>query len=56
VALRSGVLSHLLRDGGFSDCVERHLRQGEIPDLERLENRPDSIFVEAARDAATSGA
>jgi predicted SAM-dependent methyltransferase len=49
-------LSHLVLEGGLSDCVQRHFRQGEMPDLERLEHRPDSIFVEAVRDAATNDA
>jgi predicted SAM-dependent methyltransferase len=49
-------LSHLLLEGGFSECVRRDFRKGEMPDLERLEHRRDSVFVEAVRGAAARDA
>jgi predicted SAM-dependent methyltransferase len=49
-------LSYLLLEGGFSECVPRDYRQGDMPDLDRLEHRRDSVFVEAHRDAAADDA
>jgi predicted SAM-dependent methyltransferase len=45
----SASLAELLREGGLSDPVERSFRQGELPDLDALEHRPDSIFLEARK-------
>lgn len=42
-------LTYLLREGGFDEPVVRPFREGEVPDLDKLENHPDSIFVEARR-------
>jgi SAM-dependent methyltransferase len=41
--------SHLLKDVGFDDVKSRQFRRGECPDLELLENRPESFFVEAKK-------
>lgn len=45
-------LSHLLLEGGFSECSPRDFREGDTPDLDQLEHRPDSVFVEALCGAA----
>ena len=42
-------LSYLLREGGFPDPVVRRFRDGDVPDLEQLEDHEDSLFVEARR-------
>jgi predicted SAM-dependent methyltransferase len=43
-------LCHLLEEGGFRDPVARNYREGEVPDLDQLDNRPDhSLYVEARR-------
>ncbi|HEX9935496.1 MAG TPA: methyltransferase domain-containing protein [Longimicrobium sp.] len=40
-------LRALLLDVGFSKVVRTSYRQGACPDLEILDNRPESLFVEA---------
>jgi predicted SAM-dependent methyltransferase len=40
-------LSSLLSEGGFSDVQERHFREGLMPDLDVLERRERSLFMEA---------
>jgi hypothetical protein len=42
-------LAALLREAGFPDPAVREYRDGELPDLDRLENRPGSLFMEARR-------
>jgi SAM-dependent methyltransferase len=42
-------LRGLLASVGFSDVTRRSYRQGACPDLDRLDNRPASLFVEAVR-------
>jgi predicted SAM-dependent methyltransferase len=43
-------LSRLMRETGFGDVVPRKFREGELPDLERIDNRPDnSIYVEGKK-------
>jgi predicted SAM-dependent methyltransferase len=42
-------LVHLLKEGGLPDAFVGAFRQGEFPDLEGLEQRPDSLFVEVRR-------
>ena len=37
----------LLVKSGFSDVIEREFRQGDLPDLETIEARPESFFFEA---------
>jgi SAM-dependent methyltransferase len=41
--------SHLLKGLGFNDVTRWEFRRGECPDLELLENRPESFFVEAKK-------
>jgi hypothetical protein len=41
--------SGLLKNVGFVHVTEREFRQGECPDLDLLENRPESFFVEARK-------
>ena len=40
-------LSQLLQEAGFSRIVRCEYRKGECPDVEHLDNRPESLFVEA---------
>ena len=40
-------LSQLLKEAGFPRVVRREHQQGDCPDVERLDNRPGSLFVEA---------
>jgi SAM-dependent methyltransferase len=42
-------LEALLRRVGFGEVVECEYRQGRCPDLERIDNRPGSLFMEAVR-------
>jgi hypothetical protein len=42
-------LRRLLLDAGFADVVRGDFRIGEFPDLERVETRPTSLFMEARR-------
>lgn len=42
-------LSRLLEQGGFENPVARGFRESEMPDLDQLEDRPGSLFVEARR-------
>ena len=42
-------LSYLLREGGFPDPELRRFREGDVPDLDQLEDHADSLFVEARR-------
>jgi predicted SAM-dependent methyltransferase len=42
-------LSALLRDAGFIDITLCSYRQGTVPDLEAVEHRERSLFVEARR-------
>lgn len=45
-------LMSLLREAGFPDPVVRTYREGLVPDLDKLEHRPRSIFVEATKPVA----
>jgi len=40
-------LSQLLQEAGFTRIVRCGYREGECPDVEQLDNRPESLFVEA---------
>lgn len=40
-------LSDLLHRAGFQRIIRRAFRQGQTPDLSIIEQRPDSLFVEA---------
>jgi predicted SAM-dependent methyltransferase len=42
-------LSVLLEEAGFVDPVERGYREGSVPELDALEHRPESLFIEARR-------
>ncbi len=42
-------LTRLLTAAGFSSAYVTEYRKGRCPDLERLDNRPSSLFVEAVR-------
>ncbi|MDT4913614.1 MAG: hypothetical protein QOC66_2742 [Pseudonocardiales bacterium] len=44
-----GLLRMLLSEAGFSDIQEHKFRDGQIPDLELVELREDSMFFEAQR-------
>lgn len=39
----------LLKEAGFPDPVVRGYREGVVPDLDKLEHRPRSIFIEATK-------
>lgn len=39
----------LMRAAGFDDVVERAFHEGELPDLEHVETRPESFFLESRR-------
>lgn len=40
-------LIKIFSDAGFSECGRQEYRIGKCPDVERLDNRPDSLFFEA---------
>jgi predicted SAM-dependent methyltransferase len=42
-------LTQLLREGGFVDVQARGFRKSELPDIALLEDRAESLFVEARR-------
>lgn len=42
-------ISMLFQEAGFSKCSVVAYRIGECPDLDRLDNRPDSLFFEAVK-------
>jgi len=42
-------LRGLLASAGFAEVTRRSYRQGVCPDLERLDNRPAWLFVEAVK-------
>jgi predicted SAM-dependent methyltransferase len=42
-------LTQLLREGGFADVEARAFRESELPDIELLEHRDESVFVEGRR-------
>jgi hypothetical protein len=39
----------LLREAGFDGVINCEFKQGRLPDLDRIETRRDSLFVEATR-------
>lgn len=44
------MLSAILSEAGFCDIARRKFREGELPDVNLLDNRPeDSLFVEARK-------
>jgi hypothetical protein len=42
-------LRGLLQAVGFAQVTRHSYRQGACPDLDRLDNRPASLFVEAIK-------
>jgi SAM-dependent methyltransferase len=42
-------LEALLRQTGFTEVERREFRQGRLPDVERVDTRPGSLFVEAVK-------
>lgn len=42
-------MSTLLKQAGFTQVFRREYRQGICPDLEKIDNRPSSLFVEAIK-------
>ena len=47
------LLTELLRKHGFVDVTQRSYREGEVPDLDRLDNRPEqTLYVEGRKPAA----
>lgn len=42
-------LTHLLDEGGLHGAEPRSFRTGELPDLDLIETRPDSLFLEVRR-------
>ena len=42
-------LRELLERTGFSDVQRRGYREGRCPDVERIDSRPESLFMEAVR-------
>jgi hypothetical protein len=42
-------LEALLRRVGFGGVWQRDYRQGRCPDVERIDNRPGSLFMEAVK-------
>lgn len=42
-------LRALLTSVGFAEVERRDYRQGKCPDLEKLDNRPGSLFIEATK-------
>lgn len=45
----SASMAKLLREAGFADIRHLTYRVGSCPDIERLDNRPDSLFMEAIK-------
>lgn len=41
------LVRELLAENGFTDVVEREFQRGELPDIDRIETRPESFFFEA---------
>ena len=44
-----GLVMRMLRDAGFTDVEEKSFREGDLPELEVVELREDSWFVEGVR-------
>jgi len=42
-------LGDLLRSAGFADVGRRSYREGQCPDVERIDSRPESLFMEGVR-------
>lgn len=44
-----GLVRSFLADAGFADITERGYLEGDLPELERIETRPESFFFEARK-------
>lgn len=44
-----GLVKSMLEDAGFTDFKELDYQQGELPQLDEIEARPESMFFEAVR-------
>lgn len=42
-------MTRLLREAGFTEITKESFRVGKCPDIDRLDNRPDSLFMEAIK-------
>lgn len=42
-------LSNLFKNAGFSECAILTYQRGKCPDIDKLDNRPDSLFFEATK-------
>ncbi len=42
-------VTELMRGAGFTEMTERSFQQGDLPDLARVETRPESFFLETRR-------
>jgi hypothetical protein len=42
-------MTRLMREAGFSDVRRVSYRAGRCPDIDQLDNRPDSLFMEAVK-------
>jgi len=42
-------LAHLLRACGFKTIIRRRFREGKVPDIDVLDNREESLHVEAQK-------
>ncbi|HTY09052.1 MAG TPA: methyltransferase domain-containing protein [Candidatus Edwardsbacteria bacterium] len=50
------LLAAALRQAGFSDVVRRGPGEGRVPDLDRLDNRPErTLYVEATKSCRPAG-
>jgi len=45
-----GSLSKLMREAGFKKVTRCDFHTGDCPDIKELDNRPESLFVEAVKD------
>lgn len=48
-AFTGAFLTQLFSDAGYSECKVLNFRVGRCPDIDRLDNRPDSLFFEACK-------
>jgi hypothetical protein len=42
----------MLRDLGFGEVHRRKYKAGDLPDLDAVENRPESFFIQATKPDA----
>jgi SAM-dependent methyltransferase len=42
-------LSALMKDAGFRNIARRKFKEGNCPDVERIDHRPDSLFMEGTK-------